>query len=388
MTAWDDVRNLINHGEAAPIAEYIATLGNGDRALIARELPGHLSALRDSLDRFDLIDLGKGFRVAGAATIGGAAAVAIWLGRREYTTEWTYESPEERDLLLQVLESRPRNWQADLARRLALRLRTSGDWGVKLAVELFRRTGAEPPVHDPFTAGWVAGAEPTGPEVTDDPFFELMLPRIFEAERAGRVLQWQKADDPWIAGLVATASPARREMLLAGCVSKFLRGGASADLRYFTRLHEALEPTAEQIAERSRDYISLLPAAPVNVAELALANLRRLDDLDPLDLGEALEGVLFRAERKLVASALTWLDRSVRRSPGLAGELASALVLAFGHSAPDVRDRAVRIALKLVPKLGPAGMDTIKQAIPVLPPEDGEKLAEAFGAEVTETEPG
>ncbi|WP_283137612.1 DUF6493 family protein [Rhizohabitans arisaemae] len=388
MTAWDDVRDLINRRRTAELAEYVTALGDEDRRRIARELPGHLAVLRDRAGRWgSLHEFGTALRVAGATTIGGAAAVAAWLNRREYTDRWTAQKPGEQELLLRVLATRPPDWQADLAGRLALRLRTPEGWGVKLAIELFRRTGAEPPQHDLFTVGWVSAVQPINTEITDDPFFTRMLPRIFEAEGVGRALQWQEDRDPWIARLIATASPARREMLLAGCVSRFLRGGAPADLRYFVRLHEALEPTAEQVAGRSRDYVRLLPAAPGKVAELALKHLRRLDEPDPFELTEALEGVLFRPERKLVDSGLTWLDRSVRRSPGLADEVTPALVPALGHNSPEVRDRAVRIALKLAPHLGPAGLDTIKQAVPVLPYESAEKLAPLLGGEVALPEP-
>ncbi|WP_283132716.1 DUF6493 family protein [Rhizohabitans arisaemae] len=389
MTAWETVRDLINRKAADEVAAFTAGLGDAERREIAKNLPGHLPVL-PSLDPdwqpwHNLIRYGPALRAAGAATIGGTAALVTWLYRRDHTPGGT-EHESERVRLLEILAARPAEWQADLARRLSLKIRRADSWGVGVTLGLLRRTGIEPPAHDPLIVGWVATTTPAEEATEPGSLLDRMLPRIFEAEGVGRQLQWAKPDDPWIAGLAAEATPARRETLLRGCVGRFLRGGSPIDLRYFGRLHEALRPTPEEIAPRARDYVRLLPAAPGPIAELALNHLRRLDDLDPSELTEALEGLLFRVERGLAESGLMWLEESVRRRPGPADELAPALTLAFGHKTFEVRQRAVRIALKLAPRLSRAGATTIGEAVSALPPRLGSTLAAAFGGEVAEAE--
>ncbi|WP_283132715.1 hypothetical protein [Rhizohabitans arisaemae] len=386
MTAWETVRKLIERKDADGIAAFAAGLDKAERREVADNLPGHLAVLRTPNDPWRTVALyGLALRAAGAATIEGAAALATWLHRRDHSPRRT-EDTAERTRLLTILQARPVEWQADLAGRLALKIRNSRSWGLGIVLELLRRTGAEPPAHDALVVGWVATTTPSEEAARPGSLLERMLPRIFEAEGVGRALESTQPDDPWIAELIADAGPARRETLLSGCVGRFLRGGSPTGLRYYGRLHEALKPTAEEIAPRARDYVRLLPAAPGPIAELALRHLRTLDDLDPFELAEALEGVLFRPERRPAESGLAWLEESVRRKPGLADDLAGALAVAFGHKTFEVRRRAVRLALNLAPGLSAESTAVIGGAVSGLPPELGAALAGVFGGEVAEAE--
>ncbi|MFC7639766.1 DUF6493 family protein [Streptosporangium lutulentum] len=172
-----------------------------------------------------------------------------------------------------------------------------------------------------------------------------------------------------------------RKVLLDGCVNRFLRGGDALDLRFFTRLHEVVEPTYAEVESRARDYLRLLPAAPGPVAELSLKHLRRLDRLDPADVTEALEGLLFRAEGGLVRTGLTWLDQAVRQAPERADEFVPALVTALGHEAYAVQEKAVRLVVKHARHLTPLGAETLRAVLTTLPPDLGGKLAAAVGGE-------
>ncbi|MFC7648394.1 hypothetical protein ACFQX6_54075 [Streptosporangium lutulentum] len=80
-----------------------------------------------------------------------------------------------------VLATRPAEWRADLARRLALKVRTAEDRNLALTLALLRATGVEVPVHDPLVVGWVSV---TGrlPVPREDPLFDVMLPRVFDAQ--------------------------------------------------------------------------------------------------------------------------------------------------------------------------------------------------------------
>ncbi|NUW29872.1 hypothetical protein HTZ77_00270 [Nonomuraea sp. SMC257] len=241
--AWPPVRDLIAAGDVPALVETLKALDEPARREVARELPGYVAEVRrivwdevaahdaradrarkerqDELARlYAAGELSEhqynmaysmtwedGYedeevrpatdrwiepmRVAGAATIGGAAAVAAWVTRREFDL-WIDSPMElERTLepVLEVVAARPDAWQADLAVRLALRVRARrrplrADRVLELALALLRRTGATPPEHDPLVMGWARQAPRPG-----DPLTRHLVPRLFEAEGVGRVLR-------------------------------------------------------------------------------------------------------------------------------------------------------------------------------------------------------
>ncbi|WP_433147555.1 DUF6493 family protein [Actinomadura nitritigenes] len=378
-TAWDEIAALIDARKADAVAGAVLSLDAAGRREVAEALPGHVREVRSRRETWEGIDdFAPAFRAAGAGTLGGASAVASWLGRREFNSRWT-DDHHDTALLMGLWQSHDDAWLAELARRLALRLRGPRHTGLNLVLALLRATGAEPPEHDPLVVGWAASAPPR----TRDPLLPVLLPRIFEAEGVGREL---RDSDRWVRGLTALAARGQvdRGMLLDGCVRRFLRGGTALDLRFFVRLHDALAPSEAEAGARARDYARLLPAAPGPVAESALDLLKDRDDLPPDLVVEALDGLLFRAESGLVRTGLSWLERTVRRHPDLADGCAAALARAFGHESYAVRQRAVRVALKL-----PAATDgaALRDAVPLLPPDLAAQVVARFGGEVSEADP-
>ncbi|GAA2288114.1 hypothetical protein GCM10010149_38270 [Nonomuraea roseoviolacea subsp. roseoviolacea] len=430
--AWPTVRDLIAAGDVAALVETVKALDEPARREVARELPGHIAEVRRTVwdevaardaradrDRkerqAELARLHAAgelsehqynmaysmtwedehwearpatdrwiepMRVAGAATIGGAAAVAAWVTRREFDlwVDSPLELPRELEPVLEVVAARPDAWQADLAVRLALRVRARrrpprADRTLELALALLRRTGAPPPEHDPLVVGWARQAPRPG-----DPLTRHLVPRLFEAEGVGRVLRDDRA---WLGRLTRLAARDRstRAMLLDGCRRRFLRGGEGPDLRFFVRLHEELKPAPDEVAPHARDYLCLLPAAPGPVAELALRHVRDLDALAPEDVTEALEGLVFRAESGLARAGLGWLAELVKRAPERAGDLAPALATALGHQAWAVRDRAVRIAVRHAARFPADAASTLRESVGELPPDLRNRMAAAFGGE-------
>ncbi|MEU4538030.1 DUF6493 family protein [Streptosporangium sp. NPDC023825] len=370
MSAWDDVRDLIDRSDADGVAKLVVTLDDAARREVAKRLPGHLKEIRLYLDSWrGAGDRAEALRAAGAGTIAAAASVASWLTRRGLVG--SRETVDDTDRLLGLVGARPQAWQAELAARLAERLRGS-DPSYELTASLIHRTGIEPPADDGFVVGWVSAALGRGrvaEVLAADPLLDALLPRIFHARGVGEALQWD--GDPtsggtWLGGLRTLAADGRvdRAMLLDGCVGRFLRGGTALELRFFVRLHQALEPTPAEVGSRARDYLRLLPSAPGTVAELALGHLRELPAVSPGDFAEALEALMYRPEKKLVRAGLSWLDRSVRLSPDHAGATAGALATAFAHEASDVQERAVRLAVKHAAHLDPAALRDAAGALP------------------------
>ncbi|WP_431903146.1 hypothetical protein [Nonomuraea sp. bgisy101] len=385
MSAWEAVRTALRTGDPATVAARVTRLDEAGRREVAAELP---AALREGRAWLGEPAWTEGMRVAGAGTLGGVAAVVSWLNRRDL--EPRTGAAADPALLLHVLAARPLDWQADLAVRLTLRARTVRNRNLPLAVELLRRTGATPPEHDPLVAAWIS-SPPSAHGLRHDPLLPALLPRIFEAEGVGRALRHERSEPltagTWLASLrvLENQRAVDRDLLLDGCLRRFLRGGSATDLRFFTRLHELLEPSHDEVHARARDYLRLLPTAPAGVAGLALSHLRRLR-LDRADLAEALDGLLSRPERKLVVEGLRWLDEAVEEFAGL-DALAPSLACAFACTSREVQDRAGRLAIALADRFSPAGAEAIRTALPLLPPSVGEPLAAAFGGRAADADP-
>ncbi|MFC4535643.1 DUF6493 family protein [Sphaerisporangium dianthi] len=441
MTAWDDVRGLIDAGDAVRLADRLTGLTAGERKAVSGELREYIPVIRararalreerwEEESRLHEAWSGRGRRVlrrepwedwpdlmrlAGAGTISAVTAVAAWVTRRDLLTTRRSRRPAFGDPgpIVQVLAHRPAEWQAELAVRLAAKVRGPRDTGAPLALAMLRHTGAEPPPNDALVVAWVAAgvgsspawqppgtARPEGVRPGDDtgepweeefadPLLPVLLPRLFEAEGVGRALRDERLDpiSPWLRTIrdVVESGAVAREPLLDGCVRRLLRGGAAPDLRFFARVHELLAPSAAEVEARRRDYLSMLPAAPGPVAEVALRHLRGLPEHELEDVAEAIGGLLFRAEVGLVKAGMTWFDHTVRHDPARADGLAPALATAFHHESYDVQGRAAQLALKHAGRFGPLGGEHIRDAIPALPPELGRRVAEVFGGEAVDT---
>lgn len=424
---WDAVRAAIDAGDAPAAAAVVAGLDDAGRRAVARELPRYLPVARENgvrgfwerqrrrdlrwaqLERLaartgqsvyslkEQDDLFDGYddtdhwmepmRVAGSGTLPGPAAVAAWLNRRDFARSWEPPQADDVPLILQVLAARPEEWRADLAVRLALRLRgprPDPDRRVRLALRLLRDTGVEPPRHAPLTLAWIAATAPG--DLAADPLLDAMVSRLFEDEGVGRLL---RDDRDWPAALAALALDGRveRETLLGGCVGRFLRGGQAADQRFFVRLHELVDPGAEEVAAYLRDYLAMLPAAAANVAEAALTRIRRLGSVPADQAGEAVEGLLFRAEGKLVRAGLSWLDRLLKDPAADVDAYAPALAAALMCESGEARERAVTLAVKHAARFGSREAETIRDVVATLPAPHGARLAAVFGGEAAAAPP-
>ncbi|MFI0372528.1 DUF6493 family protein [Actinomadura sp. 1N219] len=397
MSAWDGVQEAVKSGDRERTARLVAALDEPGRRAVAKELPGLLKKLR-AASEFGFLDQGlvHALLLAGAGTISGPAAAAAWLSRSDLRP-WMSEDMGF-PVLCDLASIRPDEWRAEVAHRVGARVRVSEEnWAHwHIAAALAKSAGAAPPASDGFVVGWVTEVSPH--KLADDPFLDALVPRLFEADGVGGALafdetrlQWDKTrKGTWAAALgdLARAGRLDRKTLLDGCVSRFLRGGTPNNLRWFVRLHDELEPTAEEAAARVRDYVRLLPVAPSTVADAALRQVRRADDLGRLDeslFEEAAGAVLFRPEKKLVRAALTWLDRTAR-ARGRVDATLRAVPAVFTSDALDLRERAVKIAAKHASPASDAVRAEVRDAAADLPADLRSAIAAAFG-EVAAAEP-
>ncbi|MCA2223322.1 hypothetical protein [Nonomuraea aurantiaca] len=393
MTLWTEIRDLVTRNQVTRLTDRLVTLTEEERAELGGRLPGLVKELRrarteqvraqhpDDFEEMaswevgDLLDeLAGALLLTGVGVVTGPAAAVTWMTSRDVNRRWA-EDPDVAQVC-RVAATRPLEWRRDVAVRLARRVRRPADRIAPLAVALLRESGAVPPDHDPLVAAWLAA-----PSVADDPLTPVLLPRVFDADGAGRALRDERLEPRPTRWLAAAARELPREQLLDGCVSRFLRGGEAQDLRFFVRLHTLLDPKPAESAPRLRDYLRLLPSAPGTVAELAAGQVRGALPLDHADLVEAVDALTFRDEAKLAAIGLRWLDQAIRATPEAAADFVTALTTAYAHKSFDVRNRAAELTLKHA-GLFADHAETILDGVRHLPADLGAKLAERFGGEI------
>ncbi|MEU4332799.1 DUF7825 domain-containing protein [Nonomuraea dietziae] len=396
MNPVQEVLDRIETGSVASLVALLVGLSDDDKRAVARHLPAHLSERgRAGFEAERRVEeLAPLYRLAGAACLSGAEQVASWLNRREL--RWV-EPEADATRVMSVLENRSVEWRRDLAVRLVRRLRPTtgstwrrvqalGYWD--LAAALVIETDAEPPENDAFVSGWVLRTAERqrmnggAPVLADDRLLEHMLPRLFQAQGVADGLDWNRwADSPTIIGeLVALAGAGRvpRQTLLDGCASRFMAGGDAAEAGPFVALWRELQPEVAEIPVV--DFVRLLPSASSPVVQLALEELHRAESAGALDeelFAEAVQALAYRPEKKNMAAAVKWIaDASLSK-----GAVAvSALAAVFDVDTPSLRERAVRVAVKLAPHTAESGREAIREAASRLPADLRERVAAAFGA--------
>ncbi|WP_330456507.1 DUF6493 family protein [Streptomyces sp. NBC_00820] len=356
--------------------------------------------------------VGPALQLAGAACHTGAASAATWLAAADL--RWR-QAPAE--LLLEALADRDTGWLADVVLRLALRP-VSARVPYALMADLVSRSGCEVPATDAYLIGWVrhiSGGWGQGDGVLErlrgEPRLAALVGGLFTLTDLSEV-RWPLTDGGAWPNALATLARERvldRAFLADACVARLLRtrsSGQPTDHRVFLPLLVALGLTREEERARVADWTALARDAVVPVAshaQKALAGLALDGDSDRdgdgggdgpgeaaltvRQLAEASEGLLFRAETKLVRAQLILLGKVLARDPGTAVDLLPAVAVAFGHEDTQVQERALKLlerhAKVIAPEEVRAGLArAAEQLTPVLRP----RAARALGIAVPDAE--
>ena len=397
---WPALRAVIDTGQARLAAAAVEPLDEGQRRTLAAAVRAYARPLANDVAKGGW-HLRRGriaaLRVAGAGCLSGADAVARWLTRQDLQTGEEWRSTTE---VLRVLRARQVPWLPELTRRLAARL-PSDRWDEpqwRLVAELVKGTGlqeVELPTSDGFVLGWARSQRPDGrlaDTLAADPFFDALAPHLLEVDGIGGLFAssastWMRPESGWPLALAALAASGRleRERLLDRCLGRLFQGGPAAELRGFLLLHEALDPTLEQVAARTGDYTRLLADGPPRVAEAAQRALRRLDDagrLEPDRLVEVSRAVLFRPEKQLVRAQLSWLDAAARRQPQCAGQVLDAVAVGFAQESAELQTRALSVVLRHARHADEAARAELLDAAATLPADLAQRVASALGSQL------
>ncbi|NUS15564.1 MAG: hypothetical protein HOY69_29920, partial [Streptomyces sp.] len=336
--------------------------------------------------------------VAGILCSGTSREAFGWLTqRRLLNVTWPLEyggstnADYHRILTLLLLDHRDRDWQRDLALRLAEWLpadRGHGPWLITYGLAAWTETDL--PATDGFIRGWVTQGdliswqghreirewfadqgwrEPVPRHTTllswlrAEPRLAEYVPRLFEVDDVGSELADPKAarfgaENGWPEALTTLANEGvlDRDALLDQCLAKLLRGDRPGNLRGFVALHDRLAPSPDEVAARVGTYVRLAADGAGTAAKAAQKLLKALDTdgrLEPRDFEELCTAVLTRSETTLATAQLTWMDKVVGRDRAQAPALAGAAALAFGHPATAVQERALALAGRWLAYVGP-----------------------------------
>ncbi|WP_155374934.1 DUF7824 domain-containing protein [Catellatospora vulcania] len=264
------------------------------------------------------------------------------------------------DPACEVLRVRGVPWAGDLAHALAAHPRAGGDhW--TLIDALVRESGCAVPTTEGFVGGWVntvQAAADTDAVLRDSPYTRVLLPALFHHDRLGSSMDQPYGRNGFLPALarLSAADPSLRELLLAGCRARLLRGGKPGELRAYTRLHEELAPSPAEAAPSVADYLRLLEAGNATVAGIAQRVLRGVDEAGLLawdTLREVAGVALARPEKTLVKTQTTWLRQAARRRPGHTAEIGALLTGPVAEpSAPVPAALPVPVPAPLGPPLG------------------------------------
>ncbi len=270
---------------------------------------------------------------------------------------------------MKAVSGRPAAWRADLAVRLAKRIRRPDDRIVPLALALLRDGEVTPPDHEPLVAAWLSAVG-----VAEDPLTPHLLPKIFDAAGAGPALVSETLTPKPSRWLALAARRAARDQVIEGCVRRFLLGGDARDLRFFVRLH-ARGAHAAGVGRA---------AARLSAAAARRAGAGGRAGLAAGAAGGARSGGRRRGDRGADVPAggearrkgLTWLDRELATAPERVADHLTALTNAYAHASHEVRDRAVTLALS-TPPTSPTPAP-ILEAAGLLPPSSARPDFERF----------
>jgi hypothetical protein len=387
MTDWAELRELIVHRGMGDVAAAMDGLSAAERKALVEPLRAHVKQLQG--DFGILWNQRTTLAVAGAGVLSGAAAMTSWQTRFLFSA-WDHENRrpiEPVPVVLQVLRDREVDWLPDLAQRLAdrMRARSANPTVGRLIEELVALTGIAPPTTDGFVAHF-ADRRGDLDRFRAEPRWAALVPRMFEVDVAMNDMDYHpehKAGSwPEFFPRLIEAGLLDREVVLDACLGGLHRAAPLGALRGALKAYRELAVTKEEIAAHTRDLIALLPAAHSTVAGTAQEELRALDESAPLSIEVLTEiggAVLLRPEKKLVRAQLDWLAAVAKREPAQVDEIARTLSVAFGQSAADLQERAVKTVLKLAKQLSADTAAELAAAAALLPADLRGRVATAFG---------
>ncbi|GAA2713322.1 hypothetical protein [Actinoplanes palleronii] len=371
----DVLDELARAGRIDAVRDLLCAAGEAERVAFGPEVAARLRAMR-AADWQAEFDPAGSYVLAVLGSAPAAAAAETLLCRRDLRDKWGRVPVGH---VLAVLHARKPPWCGELGVRLGARLGGDDPWahGWQLVAALCAEGGVTPPAPSGVIAGWIGHLQwpglaasrlvPFAGRLRADPHLDLLLPVVFETDRAGVDLtaaDWDPrtkshvgppAFPAAVAGLVAEGR-LDRGRILSATVARLARGGSATELRAFALLHAALAPTVPELAAHLGGYARMLTTAPAPVAGLAQRCLRAVDKAGLLDLDTVLSAgalVLAGPVKSLAKAQLVWFGTLATREPARLAEILETAAIALDHPAPELRERARTLIEQHTARSGP-----------------------------------
>lgn len=262
--------------------------------------------------------------------------------------------PLEHDAFFRILSARKPAWLQSFADQAIAR----SYWYWPLIRSLERAGLIARPSSDRYPIGMVVAGYRTDPYrlLTEDAeLLDEQVWRLFEVE-GDRDASLASNDQysgirSWSETLIRLSQEGRlsRDRLLDASLDALARDFAQYRAGWFSRFHEALQPTLEERAARIDRYLRLLasPIPPtVSFALKALTALDRAGRLSPEALLEHGAPALAAREKGTVTAILKLLGRAAKANPALAARAAELATEALIHENPEVQGAALDLIEK------------------------------------------
>lgn len=220
---------------------------------------------------------------------------------------------------------------------------------------------------------------PTSERLRREPeFLEYEVWRIFEFENHALTSDWFRNynDAPpnyetWPEAIVRLANDGDvdRKRMLDLTLSSMQQEMKQNQLSAYGKLHEALAPTADEMAARHEAYFDLLVSPIGPVVSFATKMLGKLHRAGRLDAGLYVDGIrpVFAHKAKGTAmQALKILDKLGAKDDQLFPKVIEVAVAAMAHQSPDVQEFALGLLEKGAAQVNAATLEDIERHIPFL----------------------
>jgi hypothetical protein len=337
----DELREAIRAGEVEQVTAALVAATEKDRR--AAKKPLSEEAERWRWDHNDKHDRRK--RAATLAWAGTATARQI---ASQSWSLWHFD-----DHLYDVLVARGPGFIENLARML---LRDERPWGWEYVRRAVREGVIPRPEEDGYLTGMIFsitdGSRPRG---QDDVYPGLLADRdlldevwnLFEQDLGSELRSWGAEENRWTLALVRLAADGilDRQRLLDASLDALMRDFRESGVAWYAQMHEALEPTREERAERLDRYLALVASPSATALKEGLAALKTLGDAVPTeDLASAAPTALTQPHKTHAIAMLRLLETAARRDDDTRRAVLAAAAHALGraHRRPGACAQAAR----------------------------------------------
>ena len=244
-------------------------------------------------------------------------------------------------------------------------------WGWHVARALVRDGTIPTPETEWYSLRLIADRSSPRETLTADPgLLDGEVWRLFEIEGSGEFClaardKYAAPSDTWQAALldVAAASAQHRERLLDVSLDALGRDFSTFRAGWFSRFHEALEPSVNERASRAGQYAALLRSQVKPTLTMSIAALTALDAAGRLEADAVLGRfgqVLAGAASSTAAAAIRLLRGVGEREPARAGAVIRDLFDALAHPSADVQGSALSAAAALAEGPDPEAAEVLQ----------------------------